>query len=69
MWGAIVGSVLAYEYLCDENQMLSEVCDRAYEKPIVREATAFVIGSTALHLLNVIPPQIDWIHRLGELKK
>lgn len=69
MWGAIIGGVLAYEYLCDEGQMLSEVCDRALEKPVVRELTAFAIGSTALHLLNVMPPQIDWIHRLGELKK
>lgn len=67
-WAGLIGAVLVYEYICDEGMMLSECVDRALERPVVREVTAFAIGSTALHLLNVVPPQYDWIHQLGEVK-
>lgn len=64
----LLGGVLAYEALCEPNEMISERVDEWLEKPIVRELTAFVIGSTALHLLNIVPNEVDWIHQLGRFK-
>jgi hypothetical protein len=63
-WGALIAEVLAYEVLCPKGETLSEGVDRALEThPFI---TTLAIGYTALHLMNLLPPEIDLFHRLTE---
>jgi hypothetical protein len=55
--GAIVGSALAYDFLCEPGGTLSEAVDGLIDKHPL--GTRAVIGVTALHLANIIPPRID----------
>lgn len=65
-WLAMGAGIVAYEVACPAGETLSEGVDRYIERhPVITFAT---IGMTALHLANVLPPQIDLIHQLGRLK-
>ena len=48
--------------------MLSERVDEWLDHPVKRVVTLATIGMTALHLANVLPPEVDLIHRIGDLK-
>ena len=62
-WIALAAGITAIDYYAPPNQTLSEGCDRALERhPIL---TTLAVGTVALHLLNVLPPQIDPIHQLA----
>lgn len=64
-WGILIGGVLAWDILAPET--LSGAVDRALDKhPLL---TTLAIGTTALHLLNVLPEQIDPLHHLTRLKR
>lgn len=66
-WLAIGATVLAHDFLCPQGQTLSEGADRALEgHPVL---TTMAIGVVAGHLANIIPPQIDPIHRAVEILK
>lgn len=66
-WATLIAGVAIYDWRCPEGATLSEACDRAIEKhPLL---TVAAIGSVALHLLNVLPPQVDPIHQLIERLK
>jgi hypothetical protein len=66
-WGILGLGVLAYELACPTGQTLSEGCDKALEAhPWL---TTAAIGVTALHLANLIPPQLDPFTRLTNLIK
>lgn len=56
-WAVIGVSVLAYEALCPQGELLSEGVDKALESH--RLATTALIGAVSLHLLNVIPARFD----------
>lgn len=68
-WGTLIASIVAYEWKCPPNHLLSEVVDRGLENPVGKYAIPAIIGATALHLINVLPPSIDPIHKLGALKR
>lgn len=64
-WIVLGLGVVAYDYLAPPHQTLSEGVDKALEKhPVL---TTIAIGAVALHLLNVLPPQYDPIHRIAEV--
>ena len=65
-WSAIALGVVTYDVLCPKGETLSEGVDRALEK--YPALTTIAIGAVALHLLNVLPPEIDPIHRIANLK-
>jgi hypothetical protein len=53
----IIGGGLIYDAFCAKGETVSEAVHRAKEKrPIT---TSVIIGTTALHLLNVLPKPID----------
>jgi hypothetical protein len=56
-WGVLGLGVLAYELACPVGQTLSEGVDRALERH--KLLTTAAVGLTALHLLNVLPSQLD----------
>lgn len=61
-WGS--AAILAYELVCPEKQTISEGTDRLIEKhPVLTRA---VIGTVALHLMNLLPEQIDPLHRISK---
>jgi Ca2+/Na+ antiporter len=66
-WGALIGGIVAWDLLCENGETLSERVDAGLNNHPV--ATRLAIGMTALHLMNVLPPQIDLIHQLGRLKR
>lgn len=61
-WAALAGGVVAWDMFAPET--LSEGVDRALEhnKPLTYAA----VGTTALHLLNMLPESIDPIHQFGK---
>lgn len=64
-WAVLGGVVLALEM---REETLSNACARFRESsPVNRAITTAAIGVTALHLLDMIPRQIDPIDRLTEL--
>lgn len=64
-WGVLIGSVVAYEVLCHNEEMLSCAVDRGLEHPIGRILIPAAVGATALHLLNLLPERIDVIHQIS----
>lgn len=66
-WIALGAGIVAYEVGCPKGELLSEGVDRALEcRPwLVRAA----VGAVALHLLNVLPDQIDPIHQIARALK
>ena len=56
-WGILAGSVVVYECMCTEENLLSVVVDEWLEThPILTRVT---IGAVALHLLNMLPVYAD----------
>lgn len=70
-WGVLGASVIAWEVLCPEGELLSERVDSMLEKPTTRAAAVAAVGATALHLLNVFDAvgatQLDPYHQVGKL--
>lgn len=67
-WGALIGGIAAYDYLCPQGETLSEGADRALESPVGKVLTMGAIGAVALHLTNLIPERYDIVHRLVTFK-
>ena len=63
----LVGVALTHELLAQENQLLSHAFDRWLEKHPWLVRVAVVV--TALHLLNLLPNEIDPFARVGNLKE
>ncbi|MEU6582766.1 hypothetical protein [Nocardia sp. NPDC046763] len=62
-WLTLGAIVVAHELLCRDGQFLTEACDRARRRhPVLVWAT---ILTTAGHLLDVLPHEIDPWRRLG----
>jgi hypothetical protein len=50
--------------LADDDELLSEACDRyLISRPLL---TRGVVLYVAAHLLNVVPPRLDPLHRLSQ---
>ena len=65
-WAVLVAEIVAYELLAARGQLLSEGVDRALERrPWLTRA---VVVYVAAHLLNLVPPRIDPLHRLATLR-
>ena len=64
-WQMLGLGVLAYELLAPEGELLSEGVDRSLERH--RVLTTAAIGVTALHLLNLIPINLDPFHHAHAL--
>lgn len=66
-WLIVGGVIVGYEAACPKGELLSEGVDRALEcHPWVVRAA---VGAVALHLLNVLPDQIDPIHQIARALK
>jgi hypothetical protein len=66
-WMALGVGVAAYDYLAPQGETMSEWVDSALERhPIT---TTLAVGAVALHLLNVLPPQIDLIHQIARVAR
>lgn len=61
-WLALGAGVLAYELVCPSGELLSEGIDRAIDK--YPKAVPFAIGYTALHLMNMLPKEVDAYHHI-----
>lgn len=72
-WGVLGASVISWEILCPEGELLSERVDTMLEKPGTRAAAVAAVGATALHLLNVFDAlgatHLDPYHQAGKLGK
>lgn len=66
-WVGLVGGVAAYDILCNEGETLSEEMDRMLESR-ARFIALGGVAITALHLINVLPNNIDPLHQLTRLK-
>ena len=66
-WGGLIAGVAAYDVLCPKGETLSEGVDRGLETKY-RHLINIGIGITALHLVNILPPQIDPLHQLTKIK-
>lgn len=64
-WAAVGGAVLAFELISPET--MSEAVDRALGRS--PWLTRLAIGVVALHLLNLLPPQIDPLHQITNLRR
>lgn len=66
-WAGLAAGVLVYDVLCPLGETLSEGADRALERrPLL---TVALIGTTALHLANLLPEQIDPFHHFVKLAR
>lgn len=63
-WASLIGGVALYDILCPRNETLSERLDPILEHPVGRLATYSVVGTTALHLCNLLPEKLDPFSRL-----
>ncbi|MBA3679089.1 hypothetical protein H0W80_02775 [Candidatus Saccharibacteria bacterium] len=52
-WGVIGAGVVAYEYLCPENETLSAGFDRFLEHRYGRYAAIGIVAIAGAHLLNI----------------
>lgn len=66
-WGGLIAGVAAYDIFCPAGETLSEGIDRGLETKY-RHLITLGIGITALHLVNVLPPAIDPLHQLTQIK-
>ena len=64
-WIALGIGVLAWDMVCPDDEMLSEA-SRRYAKSH-RIAARAVVASVALHLIDLLPPWVDPIHRIGRV--
>lgn len=67
-WGVLIGSVAAYDVLCPKSETISERLDPILERPLGRTLLYGAVGTTALHLCNLIPEKIDPFSRLLSFK-
>jgi hypothetical protein len=59
-WACLGLVIVVYEIVAPENELLSEVVDRfLVSHPIV---TRTIVIGLALHLINLLPEQIDPLH-------
>ncbi len=65
-WGVLLGGVAAWDALCPKGETLSEGLDNTLESPRGRLFLYGAIGVTALHLTNLLPAQLDPLHRISE---
>ncbi len=64
-WG--ITAITAFELACNDGETISEGTDKIIEKhPILTRA---VIGYTALHLMNLLPEELDLFHHATKLKR
>ena len=62
-WLGLAAGVTAYEIACPKGETLSEGLDELLEHKYWRYAVGLAVGTTALHLLNILPTQVDPLHR------
>lgn len=65
-WGVLGLGVVSYDVLCPPGETLSEGLDNGLEHPIFKFLLIGAIGTTALHLMNVLPSHLDPFHRFIE---
>lgn len=66
-WGTLVAGVAAYDVFCPQGETLSEGIDRGLESKY-KYLIAAGIGMTALHLVNLLPNELDPLHNLTKIK-
>lgn len=63
-WLATGVAIAAYDYLAPPGETMSEAVDRAIDNhPLI---TFAAVGAVSLHLLNILPPQVDIIHQIAK---
>lgn len=66
-WAAMGAGIVAYEIAAPRGELLSEGIDRYLEaRPLLTWA---VVAGTALHLLNLLPRQVDPWQLIGLLRR
>lgn len=65
-WAGLVGGVVAYDVLCPKNETLSERLDPVLESAPGRAFLYTAIGTTALHLTNLLPDRYDPFNRASQ---
>lgn len=58
-WVGLGLGVVTYDVMCPPGETLSEGLDRLMEHPIYKFMCIGMVGTTALHLCNVLPPSLD----------
>lgn len=65
-WIGLIGAVALYDIKSPPHQTLSEGFDKYLQHPYGRFAAIGGVILTAAHLLNILPPEADPIHKLAE---
>ena len=62
-WIVLAASIVTYEVVAQPEELMSEAVDRYLDsRPWL---TRLAVAVVAAHLLNLIPPQFDPIHRIA----
>lgn len=62
-WIVLAASIVTYEIVAQPDELMSEAVDRYLEtRPW---ATRIAVAIVAAHLLNLIPPRFDPLHRIA----
>lgn len=59
-WALLAAGILAYEFVCEDGELMSEGVDRALKTHPV--STRLAIAVVAFHLGNVLPARVDPLH-------
>lgn len=68
-WGILGAAVALYDYYAPPGETMSEAVDRALQKPLGRVMAIGAVAVTAAHLINLLPPSVDPIHKLAEVMR
>ena len=62
-WIVLAASIVTYEVVAQPEELMSEAVDRYLDsRPWL---TRLAVAVVSAHLLNLIPPQFDPIHRIA----
>lgn len=62
-WIVLASAIVTYEVVAQPDELMSEAVDRYLDsRPWL---TRLIVAVVAAHLLNLIPPQFDPLHRVA----
>lgn len=67
--GGIIAGISAYEISCKKDEYISDEVRRIRSHTFGNIAVQALVWSTAAHLSGLMPPQLDWLHQITNLKR
>lgn len=66
---ALIAGVALWDFNCGDGETITERVWDLQESKFGRALAIAAIGTTALHLLHVLPPSVDPFVHMGKLKR